>query len=176
MRIALVLALLSATAAAEPAPAAKVELVTLEAQPTIVRTVKAAPDALGSAIAGAVLSLIATADQHSLAIVGPPFARYVARGKRVQVEVGVPVRKAAAGKQLGKDIRAGELPAGPAATLMFRGRHDDLARGHALLDAWLVNHDWKAAAPRWEVYVTNPVQTPDPTSQQTRIVVPLAPY
>ena len=179
MRIALLLALLCATAGADPAPAApaaKVEVVTLEAQPAIVRTVKAAPDALGSSIAGAVLSLIAAADQHALAIVGPPFARHVAGGKQIELEVGVPVRKAPAKQRLGKDIRAGELPAGPAATLLFRGRHDDLPRAHAVIDAWLASHDRKAAAPRWEVYVTNPVQTPDPASQQTRIVVPLAPY
>ena len=94
---------------------------------------------------------------------GPPFARYLSRGATFVVEVGVPVRK-------GKTA----LPAGPAAVVEFRGPHAKLATAHAELDAWLAANKRTAAGPRWEVYVTNPITTPDPDAQTTRVYVPLA--
>lgn len=159
--------------AAKPAVEPAVELVTLTAQPAIARTVRAKPDALGMQITGAVLSLVATADRHQLAIVGPPFARYLSRGATLEVEVGVPIRKPP-GKPLGKDLRAIELPAGRAAVVVFRGPHDQLPRAHAALDAWLAAHRERPSGPRWESYLTNPIETPDPAAQQTRVVAPLA--
>ena len=175
MRSFIVLALLCATAVAAPKPESKptIEIVELKAQPAIVRTVKVAPDQLGTAIAGAVMALIGTADRHVLAIAGPPFARYFARGAQVEVEVGVPIRKAPT-KPLGSNVRAIELPAGPAATLVYRGRHDDLPRAHAELDRWLASHERTPNGARWEVYMTSPIETLDPAKQETRIVVPLS--
>lgn len=167
----LLLALVQPATARAGEPA--VELVTLTAQPAIARTVRAKPDALGVRIAGAVLSLVAAADRHQLVIVGPPFARYLSRGATLEVEVGVPVRKRPA-KPLGKDLRAIELPAGPAAVVMFRGPHDQLPRAHAALDAWLAAHRERPSGPRWESYLTNPIETPDPAAQQTRVIAPLA--
>jgi AraC family transcriptional regulator len=166
MRALAIVCLLAGTAVAEP----KVEVVTLQAQPAIAKTVKATPDAVSAQIGNAVMALMTTADRHTLAIVGPPFARWLSRGPTVEVEVGLPVRKAPSKQP--KDASVIELPAGSAATLLFRGRHQDLANAHAALDAWLVRNKRKATT-RWEVYVTNPVTTPDPAAQQTRIVAPL---
>jgi AraC family transcriptional regulator len=168
MRAFAILCLLAGVAAAEP----KIEVVTLEAQPAIAKTVKAAPDAVSAQIGNAVMALMTTADRHTLAIAGPPFARWLSRGATIEVEVGLPVRKAPS-KQLAGGTRAIELPAGPAATLLFRGRHQDLSNAHAALDTWLAQSKRKPASTRWEVYVTNPVTTPDPAAQQTRIVAPL---
>lgn len=171
--IRLVLALVivhAGIAAADPA----VTVETLVAQPAIARTVRAKPAELSTAITSAVLGLVVTADQNSLVIVGPPFARYRARGSAsIEVEVGVPVRKRPQGK-LGKDVRAIDLPAGPAAVVVFRGRREQLPRAHAALDAWLAEHHKQPAGARWEVYVTNPLQTPDPDAQETRVVAPFA--
>jgi effector-binding domain-containing protein len=169
MRALFLVCLLSGIATADP----PIEVITLDVQPAIAKTITAAPDALSVQIGGAVLALVATADRHGLVISGPPFSRTVSRGARVEVEVGLPVRKAPA-KKLDKGVRGVELPAGPAATLLFRGRHQDLPTAHAALDTWLARNEREAASPRWEVYVTNPVTTPDPAAQQTRIVAPLA--
>lgn len=173
MRVIVALTLLCATAIAEPAAKPTIEVITLDAQPALARTIRATPDALATAIGGAVLSLIATADQHTLAVVGPPFARYLSRGAQLEVEVGLPVRSASK-KAPSKGVRAIELPAGSAATLVFRGRHEDLWRAHAMLDAWLAQNKRKAAGARWEVYVTNPLTTRDPALHETRIIAPLA--
>jgi len=170
MRIFISLALLCATAVAAPA----IEVIELRAQPALVRTVKAPPEQLGTAMAAAIMTLVGTADRYTLAIAGPPFARYVSRGEQYEVEVGLPIRKAPAKRKLGNDARVIELPAGAAATLLFRGPREDLPRAHAELDAWLAAHERSAAGPRWEVYLTNPIETPDPAAQQTRLVAPLA--
>jgi hypothetical protein len=138
---------------------ADVRVEELPAQPAVIKTIRAKPSELAAKLQTAILSLIATTD----AITGPPFARYLARGKMFVVEVGVPVRKSKTA-----------LMAGPAAVVEFRGPHDKLAMAHTELDAWLVANKRTASGPRWEVYVTNPITTPDPAAQTTRVYVPLA--
>jgi hypothetical protein len=147
-----------------------VRVVTLSRQPAVVRTVKTKPASLAAEITKAVVSLIAS---DEFVITGPPFARYEKRtAKVIVVEIGVTVRKTP--KALSNGLRAIELPAGPAAELTVTGRHEDLPKAHAELDAWLVTQKREPAGRRWEVYLTNPVTTPDPAAQQTRIIVPLA--
>ena len=149
---------------------ADVRVVDLTQQPAVVRTVKAKPASLAVEITKAVVSMIAS---DEFVITGPPFARYQTRtAKLVVVEIGVPVRKTP--KALSKGLRAIELPAGPAAELIVTGRHEDLPKANAELDAWLVQEKRLESAPRWEVYETNPLTTPDPTAQRTRIIAPLA--
>lgn len=169
MRVAALLCLLVATAAAEP----EIEVVTLDAQPAIAKTVEATVDTLPSQIGGAIVTLLATAERHALEVSGPPFARRQARAGRFEVEVGLPVRRVPSAK-LPKGVRAIALPAGPAATLLVRGRREDLPRAHARLDAWLASTQRKPVGSRWEIYETSPFTTPDPAKQETRIVVPLA--
>jgi effector-binding domain-containing protein len=125
----------------------------------VTKTIRVKPDALAAAMQQAILGLVASVEGIS----GPPFARYRSRGATYVVEVGVPVQK-------GRPV----LPAGPAAVLEFRGPHAKLATAHAELDAWLVANKRAAAGARWEVYVTNPITTPDPAAQTTRIYAPLA--
>ena len=147
-----------------------VRVVALEKQPAVVRTVKTTPASLGAEITKAVSSLISS---DEFAVAGAPFARYQTRtDKLIVVEIGVPVRKTPATLTNGE--RAIVLPAGPAAELTVTGRHEDLPKAHAELDAWLAKEKRKPAGARWEVYLTNPVTTPDPAAQQTKIIVPLA--
>ncbi len=155
-------------------PRSQIEVITLEAQPTIQRKVRAKPEAFATAVGGAVMALMASAGDSSLETIGPPFARYTLRSTTmIEADVGIPVRKAAVQKTLPDGIRASDLPAGRAAVLLFRGRHEHLPRAHAELDAWLAANKKKPAGSRWEVYVTNPFETPDPDAQQTRIVAPI---
>lgn len=147
---------------------AEVRVVELTRQHAIVTTVTTKPAQLSAEITSAVVSLISAAD--STVITGPPFARYQVRDQdRVVVEIGLPVRKPPTVK---KPIRIIELPAGPAAELVFTGRHEDLTKAHAELTAWLTREN-RSVTMRWEVYVTNPITTPNPAAQQTRIVAPL---
>lgn len=160
------------TAPPAPDPTDEVKLLELQAQPAMATTVRARPDELRDALGRAILGLIASRTPADPELAGPPFARYLSRGDAsdptLVVEVGLPVARAA-------DRDAIELPAGPAATLLFVGPHPELPRAHAILDAWLARHQRTAAGPRWEVYLTNPITTPDPAAQRTLVVAPLAP-
>jgi AraC family transcriptional regulator len=138
---------------------ADVKVEELAAQPALTKTIKAKPAQLAAAMQKAILGLVAEAD----VVTGPPFARYLSRGATFVVEVGVPVRKGRAA-----------LPAGPAAVVEFRGPHAKLAAAHAELDVWLAANKRTAAGARWEVYVTNPITTPDANAQTTRVYAPLA--
>jgi effector-binding domain-containing protein len=151
MRALLVL-LLASTAAAE------VKVETLTAQPAVTKTIRAKPAQLGAEMQKAILGLVATTE----GITGPPFARYVSRAEVYVVEVGLPTKTGKA-----------TLPAGPAAVVEFRGPHAKLADAHAELDAWLAANKRTQSA-RWEVYVTNPITTPDPDTQITRVYAALA--
>jgi len=166
MRALVILLACAGTAAAD------VTVEELAARPAIATTVRAKPTELAAAMQTAMLSLIAAAQQHDLQIVAPPLARYLSRGDTFVVEAALPVRKSPA--KLGKQLRAISLPAGPAAVVVVRGPHTRLASGHAELDRWLAANKRATAGARWEVYVTNPITTPDPDAQVTRIYAPLA--
>jgi hypothetical protein len=149
---ALLLLLLASTAAAE------VKVETLVAQPATTKTIKVKPAQLGAEMQKAILGLVATTE----GITGAPFAKYLSRGEVYVVEVGLPTKTGKA-----------SLPAGPAAVVEFRGPHAKLATAHAELDAWLAASKRTQTA-RWEVYVTNPITTPDPAAQVTRVYAALA--
>lgn len=149
---ALALLLLVSSAAAE------VKVQTVAAQRTTSTTIRAKPAQLGAEMQKAILGLVATTE----GITGPPFARYVSRGETYVVEVGLPTK---AGKTA--------LPAGSVAVVEFRGPHAKLADAHAELDAWLAANK-RTATTRWEVYLTNPITTPDPAAQVTHVYALLA--
>lgn len=169
----LLLIALAACGGATPAPRPpslvdEVRVVEVTAQPALVTTVRAAPAELGAQLGAAIVGLIARATAQDLAIAGPPFARYLAREPSFVVEAGLPLVKPLADG-------GATLPAGPAATVVFVGRHEDLGRAHAALDAWLAAHHRTGAGPRWEVFLTSPLTTPDPSAQRTQVFAPLAP-
>ncbi|MCB9562590.1 MAG: GyrI-like domain-containing protein [Kofleriaceae bacterium] len=151
-------------------------MLTLTAQPALLRTVRAAPADLGDALTGAIFGLIAATSSSGAEPAGPPFARYLSRGDAADptmvVEAGLPVVAPPTGA-LPDDVVAGELPAGEAVALVFVGPHERLGEAHAALDGWLAAHRRDAAGPRWEVFLTNPVTTPDPEQQRTKVFVPL---
>ncbi|MDX2088874.1 MAG: GyrI-like domain-containing protein [Kofleriaceae bacterium] len=172
----LVTARADAPASTKTAAKPQIQVVELPAQPIVFRLVKAPPAKLEEEMRGAFLALVGIASRGGLALAGSPIARYRERAATSDatfvVEAALPVTKLPA-KSSGFEL--GTLPAGPAITLEHRGKLADLPRAHAALDAWLVANKRRAAGPRWEVFVTNPVTTPDPAAQIVKIVVPLAP-
>jgi AraC family transcriptional regulator len=159
------------------APTDGVEELTLTAQPALARTIRARPAELADALGGAIFGLVASAQLIGADPAGPPFARYQARGTAADptmvVEAGLPVVRSPDKVPDGTTVI--ELPAGPAAAIVHVGRHEDLGQAHAALDAWMAAHHRRAAGPRWEVFLTNPMTTPDPAQQRTKVFAPLEP-
>lgn len=168
----------SGTTATPPAAAAPIEVTTLAPQPILYVVVRAQPAALADGLQRAFLSLLGSITTTGVDIAGPPLARYASRGTAADptfvVEAALPVKKLPAGT-LPAGLRAATLPGGPAATLVVTGPHAGLVDAHATLDAWLATANRTPAGARWEVFLTNPMMTPDPAAQQTRVVVPLKP-
>jgi DNA gyrase inhibitor GyrI len=121
----------------------------------------------------AMFALLAAAGRD---LAGPPFARLVPDAPAdgtITLDAGVPTIKPLAAP--GGDIVVGELPAGPAATLLVVGPLTELPAAHATLQRWLAASGRAAAGPGWQVFLTNPITEPDPAKQQTKVFVPLVP-
>jgi effector-binding domain-containing protein len=112
---------------------------------------------------------------------GPPFIRYhvINMLALMDIELGVPVATA-----LPEDgrIRPGVLPAGRYATLTYTGIENGIAGNAALLDwgkqqglAW---DRWSVEAgdafgSRYESYLTDPGEQPDPSRWETEVAIRL---
>jgi effector-binding domain-containing protein len=68
-----------------------------------------------------------------------------------------------------------ELPAGPAIATVHVGPYQDLLRAHQALAAWAGARGREASGPAWEVFLTNPLQEPDPQKWRTKVFLPLKP-
>jgi effector-binding domain-containing protein len=112
---------------------------------------------------------------HSLANEGPPFVRYNVVGDMhgpIDLEVGIPVASA----QPGDDrVQPGTIPAGTYAVTMHTGPYDRLMQATAELLAWAEQNavTWATAGDVWqgrfEFYLTDPQQQPDPQTWEVEI-------
>ena len=90
----------------------------------------------------------------------------------LDVEFGVPV---AAAPPSDERVHAGEIPAGRYAALLHVGHFDQLIAANARLQDWARERDiaWAMDGDRWrgrfEHYITDPRQEPDPARWQTEV-------
>ena len=102
---------------------------------------------------------------------GMPFTIYYEmKGNSVEFECGMPVATPIAGTDR---IKAGNLPAGKAATVTHIGPYEGLGQTWTKLAKWIDSQGLQAAAPPWEVYVTDPGAEPDQTKWRTDILFPV---
>jgi effector-binding domain-containing protein len=118
-------------------------------------------------------------NRQGIPFVGPPFFRYRILGdmeKNFDLEIGWPVNKAVAGD--GRII-ACAMPAGRYATLIHAGHPDRLEQSHQALQNWVSEQNltlknsqqgqeeiWGG---RFETFLTNPDEQPDPEQWLTEI-------
>ena len=143
---------------------------TLTAQPTLVVRRKITLAQVAQELAGILPRVFTFAQQTGIPLAGPPFTRYLEMGRgTATIEAGFAV--GVAGKSEG-DIVASELPGGNAAVAIHVGAYDRLEDTHAIVATWLDAQKLAAGAP-WEVYVTDPGETPDPKDWKTEVVYPI---
>ncbi len=131
--------------------------------------------------------LAAWMQARGIAPIGAPFFKYNVIGSDgLELEWGVPV--AAPGKtgHVGGDSRvhAGTLPAGHYAVLIHTGPYSGLRDATATLLKWLADHHHRLDVRktrvgekfggRFEVYLTDPRQQPDPAQWRTAVAIRLA--
>lgn len=109
-------------------------------------------------------------ERQGVPAAGPPFARWHHfAADRVDLEAGFPVAAPVAGA--GR-IVAGALPGGRAAVTVHRGPYDTLTEAYHAIEAWAAREGQAAGAAPWEIYLTDPGATPDPTTWRTEVVWP----
>ena len=144
---------------------------TLDRQPVLYRSMKCEPAAIAGALGECLPAVASHAAQNGIAMVGPPFTRYVSFGPGlVSLEAGIPV---AAGAQGNDEIQAGELPGGTVARTIHTGPYDGLGDAHAEVEKWIAAQGLEVGGAPWEVYLTDPGEVPDPAEWKTEVVWPL---
>jgi effector-binding domain-containing protein len=133
-------------------------------------------------IPGSLRELFPWLAQRGIAPAGPPFIRYhvIDMAALMDVEIGIPVSSAPPGD--GR-VRPGVLPSGRYAALVYTGIENGIAGNAALLD-WGKNEGltwdrWKAETgdafgARYESFLTDPDDEPDPARWETEVAIRLA--
>ena len=101
---------------------------------------------------------------------GPPFARYtpISDG-RFEVEAGFPASTPTAGEG---NVEPSDLPGGPAAVTVHVGPYDTIEPAYRALQTWVEARGGEPAGEAWEVYLSDPVANPDPSTWRTEVVQP----
>ena len=148
----------------------------LDPTPVLFMSRRAEKDQLAQLLAEVLPAVFQYAMEQGLAMAGPPYVRYVEQSAAFfTVEGGIPLVEAPKPPDESTNIIAGELPAGPVASIIHQGPYETLGESHVALDRWLANAGHTAAGPPWEVYLTDPGEVPDPKDWKTEILLPIQP-
>ncbi|AGZ41129.1 AraC family transcriptional regulator [Actinoplanes friuliensis] len=130
-------------------------------------------DEIATALAESLPRVFGYAQQHGLAITGPPFARYpeVGMGSLV-IEGGITIAGPSP-TALDDGIEALTVPAGRAVVAVHRGPYDTLPESYQEIEKWMRDQHLSAAGAPWETYLTDPGERPDPATWETEIVQPV---
>ncbi|MGH3663810.1 MAG: GyrI-like domain-containing protein [Micromonosporaceae bacterium] len=107
--------------------------------------------------------------RQGVAIVGPPYARYLMGPEQPEMEAGAPVARPV--RDAGR-VRSSLLPAGPAAVTVHVGPYEGLREAVRAVSLWVREHGAEPAGAHWEVYYSDPEQEPDPNRWRTEVVQP----
>ncbi len=142
----------------------------LSEQPTAVASTTLAVSEIGpwlSSVYGKVAALLTS---QGAGPAGPPFARYRMLGdERFEVEAGFPASRSITGDDV---VHASSLPGGPAACTVHVGPYDAMGPAYEALEAWIRDHGYEPDGDPWEVYFSDPVSEPDPSTWRTEIYAP----
>lgn len=101
---------------------------------------------------------------------GMPFARYHPLGDgQFEIEAGFPATTPIGGEG---DVEPSDLPGGLAAVTVHVGPYDAMAPAYEAVHAWVRERGGELAGDAWEVYFTDPEESPDPATWRTEVVQP----
>ena len=120
--------------------------------------------------------------QHDIEPAGPPFLRFhvINMDGKMDVELGIPTASTVAGD--GR-VRAGSLPAGRYASLIYTGIANGIPANKELIDwateqglVWDTYEDpgGDGFVSRYEIYMDGPEEHPDPAEWRTEVAIRLA--
>jgi len=148
---------------------------TVAPQSVLVRAFRIAPAEIPKAFGEGLGSVFAHAQQHGLAITGRPFARYPDMSDGMMtIEPGMCLASEAAPTAPGPDgVRIDTLPGGYVASTIHAGPYETLGEAHTAVQAWIAQQGLEPSGAPWEVYVTDPTQTPNTADWRTEVCWPV---
>jgi effector-binding domain-containing protein len=100
-------------------------------------------------------------------VAGPPFARYVTFGERIEADVGFPFT----GTLTPTDcVREASLPGGRAVLTTHVGPYEEIGDVWSRVSTWIHEQGLVQASPPWESYLTGP---DDPGQPVTQVMFPI---
>ncbi len=158
-------------AAARVASASPYEIVERAVQPTATIRFQCKEAELSTQLATVFPEVVGYVTESGAKMAGVPFTLYHrVDGEQMDVEAGIPVVSAIAGK--GR-VKPSELPAGRTLMTWHSGPYDQLKSAHQKL---LDHATQQKLAPRggpWESYWTDPGMVPDPAKWRTQLFLPV---
>jgi AraC family transcriptional regulator len=149
-----------------------IEVSEIEPQDTLSVTVHATPSTVGASFQQAMGVLSQYVQSLGVAAGAPgPFARYHTWGDDVEMEVGAVVQDDAPGNET---VKRGTLPGGKVARTIHQGPYSGLQQAYSALESWMKDNGVQPAGPPWEVYLTDPQETPDPADYRTEVIWPIS--
>lgn len=121
------------------------------------------PSLLGDAFETTMQQIVISGGQ----VAGPPFARYLGFGKRVEAEVGFPYIGTLVSNER---VRAVTLPGGRAVLMTHVGAYEEIRDAWSSVTAWMREEGLEQTSAPWESYLTSPG---DPGLPVTQIVFPV---
>jgi len=147
---------------------------TLEATPMLFGRRTFEKERMSEGLAEVLPAAFGHAMANGLAMVGPPFVRYVEHSNtHVTVDAGVPLAADAPPPAEDSALASGTLPGGPAAFTVHKGPYETLGDAHLALDKWMHDQDIIPTSPPWEVYITDPTEVSDPADWVTHLYQPI---
>ena len=107
----------------------------------------------------------------NLVVTGAPYGRY--RGipsDTYDVEAGVPIAEPTTSHD---EFVAGQLPEVEAVEFIHVGPYDTLRQSYDAIGTWMSEQDIIPGAEMWEMYLSDPMEEPDPSKWETKIVWPV---
>ena len=145
----------------------------LPALHALVMRKRIARDEIAATLSTMLPALFTHAQQHGIALAGPPFARYPEFGMgSLVMEGGMPTAEPVTGDP-DAGIETLTVPAGQAAVAIHHGPYETLSETYQAIEAWIQQEGRTVAGPPWETYLTDPGEHPDPATWETEIVQPI---
>lgn len=148
-------------------PAMTPEIVELEGRHAAVMHVLGQPPELPSLLHEAFEATMRQIAASGAQVAGPPFARYLGFGERIDAEVGFPY----IGTLVATDrVHDAVLPSGRAVLATHVGPYAEIASAWSHVQEWIRERGLVETSAPWESYLTGP---DDPGEPVTQIVFPI---
>ncbi len=146
----------------------QVERVEVQEQPTAVVRGVVSEEGIAEFLGGAFSEVMGVIGVQGLRVVGMPFGCYVPTAEGIEVEAGFPT--SAPVEPTGR-VECSSIPGGPVVEVLHRGSYGTVPSAHQAAQDWLVDSDWEASGPPWEVYLDGP----EVAEPRTLVYVPCRP-